>query len=252
MKSFCIIAVLFFTCLTFITCNEYCRFACDVGSHTMCIRENEKCGPGPKCGNFYKPIEFTFADRQYIVDLHNYLRNKVATGKEVIGSQYSATNMKALTYNMELEQIAKCWTNNCIYGHDSCRSTNSYDWVGQNIGITWYKGVLGNYRTVINNTILAWYDEVTNFEANWVHNYGHYENVVAHYTQVVWADTREIGCGMTFWVEGTFFNYFFACNYGPGGNYLSEPVYQPGPPASACFGLKANQVYRGLCGPEYL
>ena len=38
--------------------------------------------------------------------------------------------------------------------------------------------------------------------------------IVAHYTQVVWKDTKEVGCGHkdTVWV----------CQYGPGGNMGGE------------------------------
>lgn len=47
----------------------------------------QKCGPGPKCGPDFKEVEMTDALRQYILDLHNELRNNVAAGNETRGGR---------------------------------------------------------------------------------------------------------------------------------------------------------------------
>ena len=70
---------------------------------------------------------------------------------------------------------------------------------------------------------------------------------IGHYTQVVLANTYKIGCGMArFITSGRFANnQFYVCNYGPGGNFLNQPVYQIGSPATACpSGTVAED---GLC-----
>lgn len=56
----------------------------------------QKCGPGPLCGDSFQEVQLSDADRQYIVDIHNYLRNKVALGFEKRGEQPSATNMNII------------------------------------------------------------------------------------------------------------------------------------------------------------
>ncbi|RXG54539.1 Venom allergen 5 [Armadillidium vulgare] len=47
-----------------------------------------------------------------------------------------------------------------------------------------------------------------------------------HYSQIIWAKTCFIGCGLTSYVEGGWHRYYIACNYCVGGNYLDEPVYR--------------------------
>lgn len=56
----------------------------------------QKCGPDPKCGPDFEIINLVDADRQYILDIHNYLRNKVALGFEKNGDQPTASNMNAM------------------------------------------------------------------------------------------------------------------------------------------------------------
>lgn len=43
-----------------------------------------------------------------------------------------------------------------------------------------------------------------------------------HYTQVVWRDTRRLGCGMATCSSGA---EIWTCNYDPPGNYLGETPY---------------------------
>ena len=45
---------------------------------------------------------------------------------------------------------------------------------------------------------------------------------VGHYTQVVWRNTREIGCGIA---DGTDGHSRFVCWYNPAGNVRGQPVY---------------------------
>jgi len=58
------------------------------------------------------------------------------------------------------------------------------------------------------------------------------EYVVGHYTQLVWADTLEIGCAISYYTKTVssriWHQIILVCNYGPGGNYLGRPVYLPG------------------------
>jgi len=48
-------------------------------------------------------------------------------------------------------------------------------------------------------------------------------NSVLHYTQIIWPDTKAIGCGMT--LSGGF--DWFVCRYSPGGNKDGKPVGMP-------------------------
>ncbi|XP_050518612.1 venom allergen 3 [Diabrotica virgifera virgifera] len=235
------------------TTTDYCQLSCSGKNHTVCLRKNVNCGAGPTCGPNYRPILLTDTDRKFILDIHNILRNRVASGQETTGAQPSASNMNAFCYSKELETIAQCHTNNCTFAHDACRRTAPYSWVGQNIAYRSYYGSVGDQKTATNASIYAWYNEVKDFNNTWVASYGNYPTtkVVGHYTQFVWAKTIKVGCGMTFYTDASNWNYWLiGCNYAFGGNILGQSVYQVGPPASACGSLGVNPNYPALCGPD--
>ncbi|CAG9766666.1 unnamed protein product [Ceutorhynchus assimilis] len=242
--------------------NLYCQLPCDNFvenvPHTVCDRSDVKCGPDLSCGPDFMVIDLTDDDRQYILDIHNYLRNKVATGHEKRGPQPEASNMQTMSYNKELEFIAQCWANACNGNplkHDRCRKTESHAHVGQNLGYINSTNPKINKIKAIKDLILLWYDEVALFDRFWLNdtqNRGP-KYVVGHYTQLVWAETNEIGCAMSYYAETVqneiWHQVILVCNYGPGGNYLGQPVYQTGKPASKCSSnLSRNQLYKGLCG----
>lgn len=78
--------------------------------------------------------------------------------------------------------------------------------------------------------------------------------MVANSRQVVWAETREVGCGVfgnnkpCIWGGWNDFNCAkYVCNYGPGGNVLNEDL-TPQPPYSTTTGcVKPSKKYPGLC-----
>ena len=70
-----------------------------------------------------------------------------------------------------------------------------------------------------------------------------YRFKAGHYSQVVWADSYAVGCGITKCSKGL--SPIYACNYGPPGNYVGSAMYKTGNAASACpSGTVANS---GLC-----
>ncbi|XP_066252497.1 venom allergen 5 2-like [Euwallacea similis] len=257
-------------CFSFLTAivagvqNNYCQLPCNIAhesiTHTVCSRSELKCGPSPKCGPDFAEIALTDDDRQYILDIHNYLRNKVALGYEKRGSQPKAANMKIMNYNKELEFIAQCWANACNGNpliHDHCRRTDIYAHVGQNLGYVNSTNPKIHKVKAIKDLSLLWYDEVDVFDRTWINdtqNRGP-DYVVGHYTQLIWANSAEIGCAMSYYTNTVssriWHQIILVCNYGPGGNYLARPVYMIGKPASRCpQGLGRNSFYKGLCGEE--
>merc|ERR1712241_1096956 len=69
---------------------------------------------------------------------------------------------------------------------------------------------------------------------------------IGHYTQLVWADTHEVGCGFMTSVKSGNFENVLVCNYGPGGNFGGEPLYQQGRPGSRCPS-GTSKTSDGLC-----
>ncbi|KAJ8971424.1 hypothetical protein NQ317_018159 [Molorchus minor] len=96
------------------------------------------------------------------------------------------------------------------------------------------------------------YDEIKDIQAGVIDSFKSTDPATGHFTQVVWAATTEIGCGMSKsgdqkpLLSAT---YYVACNYGVGGNMLGAKIYTRGPACSQCKnGLKCNSDYPGLCG----
>lgn len=50
--------------------------------------------------------------------------------------------------------------------------------------------------------------------------------MTGHYTQIVWAKTDKIGCGMRIYFDGNMNRKYLVCNFGPAGNMLSAPIYE--------------------------
>merc|ERR1719334_1579413 len=150
---------------------------------------------------------FTQAGKDLIVKTHNELRQKVASGNETIGNQPPATNMRKMKWNEELAMIAQRFADQCIFGHDKNRNICKGSYVGQNGFIDYTrKKTLEELNASVDKAVKLWYDEVkkmdpSNLKPSVIRaKYG-------HYTQVVWADTYEVGCGIvhmnpkTIWLQ---------------------------------------------------
>merc|ERR1712029_233648 len=132
-------------------------------------------------------------------------------------------------------RIAQRWADQCQWGHDGNRNTKQGKSVGQNL----YK-VMG--RTWENpqweRAVQGWYDEVSDFSSSGIKKYK-FNKGTGHYTQVVWAETKEVGCGYVSYA----LSQIIVCNYGIAGNMMNAPIYKIGPTGSDC----PNGSNNGLC-----
>jgi len=135
-----------------------------------------------------------------MVDRHNYWRTKV--------------NIKNVTWSDDLAKVAQEWAENlasrgCILEHRSGKWDSPY---GENI--YWSSGMTNTPDKVVD----SWAEEIQYFNKDTGKCEG---GVCGHYTQIVWANTSQIGCGMArcgnqeVWV----------CNYNPPGNYVGQKPY---------------------------
>ena len=127
-----------------------------------------------------------------------------------------ATPMPALAWNSAIAATAQAWANNCQFMH----SGGSY---GENI---YADTGQGNAQAVV---------------ADWVSEkqfYSYSTNTCAsgkscgHYTQVVWAKSLRLGCGVKQCTTGSPFGSFnggrwtfWVCNYDPPGNFNGQRPY---------------------------
>jgi len=219
-------------------------------SHSMNLPKKEECG------KFHKS-NVTAAEQQIILAKHNELRAMVANGLETRGTpgpQPGATNMRELTWNIQLAEVAQAWAQQCNRGHDSYDDRKICDpdyTVGQNI----YYGWSFEPANALEKAIQHWYDEVEDMPNTYVDSFtsAGAPGVIGHYTQVVWADTYEVGCGAIHYpaTHGTTTypqSKIYVCNYGKAGNWKNQAVYESGDAASNCPAGTADSVaYPGLC-----
>lgn len=112
-----------------------------------------------------------------------------------------------LIWNSSIANKAQTWTNNCIFGHDP---STKY---GENIYATW--GSFSNNTDFIKNAIDLWYSEVKYY------NYSKpgFSSKTGHFTQVVWKNTKRLGCGVKKCKDGM---VIISCQYDPVGNYIGQ------------------------------
>lgn len=206
-----------------VTATNYCNVgSCsDKPSHTMCKFSSPT--PAKACTQA-KSVGLTPEEKRDIVNRHNELRRKVASGQETKGNpgpQPAAVSMPDLTWDNELEAVAQRWANQCNYAHDKCRNVDRFA-VGQNIAATYYSN---ENNSPVTGMVQSWYDEVAKFNRNGVDKYV-FDSATAHYTQVIWANTNKIGCGRIKYRSGNWNAQYLVCNYGPAGNYIGQRIYQ--------------------------
>ena len=66
-----------------------------------------------------------------------------------------------------------------------------------------------------------------------------------HYTQVAWANSEEIGCGMVYYKSGKWYKTLVFCNYATGGNWRGSTMYEVGRACSKC--PEGYSCEDGLC-----
>ncbi|WP_088347875.1 MULTISPECIES: CAP family protein [Rhodomicrobium] len=131
----------------------------------------------------------TPAEQTAILSLHNSYR-----------AQHC---VPALTWSAELAAAAQRWAEKCWIAHDKSRGH-----IGENIA--W-----GGDRTA-SSAVDAWYKEVD------VYDYGKpgFAASTAHFTQMVWKETKQIGCGVAQCYFGAI--RLWVCRYGPTGNWAGK------------------------------
>jgi len=222
--------------------NKYCNLGND---NTMC----QFCGVDAKaCFDGFCKNDLTDADKNTLVEKHNALRAQVANGQQ--SGQPSAANMKKLKWSDELAKTAQRWADQCPQHHDTNRKSPDFPMQpGQNMADSWNSA--NNFDWGLETRVQSWYNEVKDWPAS---NIGAFSSdgatgTIGHYTQVVWAETEFVGCGVIYYKDGSSsaanfpYRKTLVCNYYPPGNWRGQPVYQTGAPGSAC----SNGSENGLC-----
>ncbi len=140
-----------------------------------------------------------------ITDAHNQARATEGVGP--------------LTWDPALAEVAKAWAEACVdqksptglIDHNDGRSDNYPGYVGENI-----YGASGQASG--QQAVSSWMSE----EQYYDYATGHCSGVCGHYTQVMWAASKKLGCALAN-CPGMQFGNAIVCNYSPGGNSGGKP-----------------------------
>ncbi|CAH1183520.1 unnamed protein product [Phaedon cochleariae] len=162
-----------------------------------------------------------------IVLYHNFFRSNVKP---------SAKNMLRMKWHKDVAKAAQRWADACVFlTHDNTtgRFIDNYGSCGQNIFIS-------SHQVPWFFAVNTWWLEKDLFKFGKPNNN---LTIIGHYTQMVWASTHEIGCGIAkclhhgnylYTKAKVYYNY--VCNYCPIGNRpgrLGRP-YRRGEPCRGC------------------
>ncbi|CAL1261139.1 unnamed protein product [Larinioides sclopetarius] len=228
--------------------SESCKYKKFSEDHSFCKDANKNCD--------LKKSEVTDADKKLILKKHNEYRMKIARGKESrAGGMPKASNMMEMVWDDELASIAQKWANQCKFKHDcpDCRKVERF-FVGQNI---YTISSTGEAKTKNWGSLTdTFYEEVKDFDKNNIKPFKSSTDY-GHFTQLAWATSWKIGCGLAVYKESGQNKSLYVCNYGPGGNINGGRMYKEGKPCSncpsgtcCCNRCKKSGVtsdYHGLC-----
>jgi pathogenesis-related protein 1 len=168
-----------------------------------------------------RPQVFSQADKKAILIAHNRVRCLVSP---------AAQTMPALVWSTALEETAQAWASACVdiaapFGvidHNPDRSADHPYYVGENI---FASGSTATPTQAVN----VWASESANynFPANTC------SGACGHYTQVVWANSRDLGCARAS-CPALANPSGIVCDYGPGGNTGSRPYTAGSGVTEAC------------------
>lgn len=115
-------------------------------------------------------------------------------------------------WSTELESVARDWAYKLSreYG---CRMMHSSINYGENI--FW-----SNYPVKAKYVVDYWAEERFNYDYST--NSCRLGKVCGHYTQIVWKETKELGCGRALCEGG---EEIWVCNYNPAGNIKGKKPY---------------------------
>ena len=207
------------------------------------------------------PATLSNSDKKAILARHNKIRSETARGIYPGPSgttQPQACNMNALSWSMALEKVATDWSSQCYFEHSTgcaSRMTSAInggaavEWnrqttegCGENLYVSGAEPALDFISGGKNYGIMGGVDNGWCADEAILYTYSNQFNYAAgHYTQVVWANTRYVGCGFrqcngirTDSTTYTWGKLMFTCNYAPAGNFGGQYPYKKGAPCTCC------------------
>lgn len=123
-----------------------------------------------------------------------------------------------VTWDTAAENTAKAYAAQCEFKHNANRG---------NLGENLYAATTTTMPT--RDVVKGWSDESADY--NYANNTCPQGKMCGHYTQIVWRDTKRIGCATQTCTKNSPFGaqwptwQLWVCNYAPPGNYIGQRPY---------------------------
>lgn len=146
-----------------------------------------------------------------MLDAHNAVRAAVKTPTP-------NPALEPLGWDAQAEALAKAWAAKCEWGHNPSRGN-----AGENIA-----AATPDYWDT-KGVVKEWADEVADYD--YANNSCAQGKQCGHYTQIVWRNTKRMGCATQTCTKNSPFGpqaprwQYWVCNYAPPGNYIGQRPY---------------------------
>ncbi|XP_017091526.2 antigen 5 like allergen Cul n 1 [Drosophila bipectinata] len=227
--------------------ENYCaRGLCPKGITHIGCNNNEAFGSS--CPTNATLIPLTQKDKDSMVQIHNTLRNKWASGQGKI--QRKACKMGTMDWDEELARLAELNVKSCQMEHDSCHNTQEFLQSGQNLFMVGYfgSGDPVTVQDILNEGFNEWTDEdvaVTEEDFNKFPDPVEGQEI-GHFMVLINEKNVAVGCAIVSFYLDDIEYFLVACNYAV-TNILGRRVYSSCPEAGIQCPNGLDAKYTALC-----
>ncbi|PIC34968.1 hypothetical protein B9Z55_014469 [Caenorhabditis nigoni] len=198
------------------------------------------------CG--YSLCQFSKTGQNNIVDAHNKLRSSIAKGTYIArGTKKPAgSNILKIKWDKTVAASAQSFANKCPTGHS--KGTG----YGENLYWRWSTSSPKDLNEFGLRASDAWSSEFGKY--GWKTNKmdrALFGSGVGHATQMAWANTGGIGCGVKNCgkdkTKNGMYKVVVVCQYKGPGNYMGQDIYKSGKTCSSCPSKTKCEKSTGLC-----
>uniref|UniRef100_A0A6S6SD88 SCP-like extracellular n=1 Tax=uncultured Thiotrichaceae bacterium TaxID=298394 RepID=A0A6S6SD88_9GAMM len=167
------------------------------------------------CTTVSGPVAPAFTGQQGMLQAHNQVRARLG--------------LPALTWSGELVRYSQSWANHLV-SNNSCRmqhrshAGSNPKKYGENLfwgsALKWSDGRRESQKITAQEVAREWAIEVQHY--SYSRNSCRPGEQCGHYTQMVWRDTRQVGCAMTLCPDQ---GQIWVCSYNPPGNWVGQRPY---------------------------